>query len=207
MKRIERNWTARTFPDTPVTPAAVLSSPSGSSVESSWEIHVATLLFAFYWIMRKFKIVFLLYHRGRLFLFSCFSFHFPTLFMAINCIILQCLKWMFWHRIMGWIYSVSCEAIWCLSHLKKKKKSYFTKTSPGSWFFTGNCVVCFKNKVTCPYKTQSYLGWVRNGLYTESNTGSLFFFQHRRHVMSDCFAYVKNKRFEEETMGLGCQVI
>lgn len=122
MKRIEQNWTARTFPDTPVTPAAVLSSPSGSSVESSWEIHVATLLFAFYWIMRKFKIVFLLYYRGRLFLFSCFSFHFPTLFMAINCIILQCLKWMFWHRIMGWIYAVSCEAIWCLSHLKKRKK-------------------------------------------------------------------------------------
>lgn len=37
-------------------------------------------------------------------------------------------------------------------------------------------------------------------VYTESNTGSLYF-QHRRHVMSDCFAYVKNKRFEEETLG------
>lgn len=59
-------------------PAAVLSSPSGSSVESSWEIHVATLLFAFYWIMRKFEIVFLLYYRGRLFLFFLFSFSYTV---------------------------------------------------------------------------------------------------------------------------------
>lgn len=55
---------------------------------------------------------------------------------------------------------------------------------------------------TCQCKTQSYLCWVNNGLYTESNTGSLYS-QHRS-VVSDCFAYVKNKRFEEETLGLGC---
>lgn len=40
-------WTAHTFPD---TPGAVVSSPSGSSVEASWEIHVTSLLFTFYWI-------------------------------------------------------------------------------------------------------------------------------------------------------------
>lgn len=86
MKLIEQKWTAHTFPD---TPGAVVSSPSGSSVESSWEIHVASLLRILLDINEEVQLFsFLLYNRGQLFLFFCFSFHFPTLFMAINCIIL-----------------------------------------------------------------------------------------------------------------------
>lgn len=111
MKLLEHKWTACTSPD---APGAVVSS----SVESSWEIHVATLFFAFYWDINKEVHCF----SYCIIEISCFSFHFPTLFMAINCITLQCLKWMCWDRITGWVYSVSCEAMWCWSHLKDKKK-------------------------------------------------------------------------------------
>lgn len=94
----EAYWTkltALTF-SSRVTLGTVVLSPSGSSVVP----HGKSMLwpfFAFYW--KKWGIeafFFLLYYRGWLFLLVCFIFHFPTLFMAINCIILQCLKWMCW---------------------------------------------------------------------------------------------------------------
>lgn len=107
---------------------------------------------------------------------------------------------------MGWIYSVSCEAMWCLSPLKEKKKTtviladFNLALGRSQQLQVSGVVVRFKDKVTSQGKTQGLLFVGSPMVYTESNTGSLYF-QHRRHVMSDCFAYVKNKRFEEEILG------
>lgn len=92
MKLIEQTLTALTF-SSRVTLGTVVLSPSGLSVVP----HGKSMLwpfFAFYWKKNEElkHFFFLLYYRGRLFLLVCFIFHFPTPFMAINCIILQCLK-------------------------------------------------------------------------------------------------------------------
>jgi len=68
---------------------------------------------------------------------------------------------------MGCIYSVSCEAIWCLKKVILPKFHLVVGLSQQVL-----AIVSYASRTSnlSIQDTESYLRWVRNGLYTESNT-------------------------------------